>query len=308
MRQPLFLLFCLSIVLGRSLTGNAQPDTITVMAWNILHGANDIPDGRYRAIEIIKALDPDIILMVETYGSGKEMADSLSMHFHLIEKEGTPLDDEKVNLSIFSRFPFGERLDTDFPFYLGGREISIRGKRLRLFSNWFHYLPWHDEPETMGLSAEELLAWEKTGKKWEMVQKVRPYFEQFAGEADSVPLIVGGDMNTLSHLDWTERTQAQHNGLIVPWQTTKVLEELGLVDSYRQLHPDPQTHPGITWDTKGIRDEHRIDFIFYKGPALTAIASDTYNAHLGEEIVLNGKRIPYPSDHGIVVTTFVLKE
>jgi hypothetical protein len=252
-------------------------------------------------------LDPDIILMVETYGSGKEMADSLGMNFHLVAREGTPLDHQSVNLSIFSRFPFGKRLDTEFPFYLGGREVDINGKTLRLFSNWFHYTPWHDEPETMGMSVEELLAWERSGTKWEMLQKVRPYLEQYAREADAIPLIVGGDMNTPSHLDWTEKTSKQHNGLVVPWQTTGALEQMGLIDTYRQLHPDPLEQPGITWDVKGKKDEHRIDYIFYKGNALRAIASESYKAHLGEMIVLEGREIPYPSDHGIVVTTFVFQ-
>lgn len=297
----------LYISLGLPAVSCAQSDTIKVMAWNILHGANDIPDGRYHAIEIIKALDPDIILMVETYGSGKEMADSLDLHFHLIAEEGTPLDDKAVNLSIFSRFPFGKRFDTEFPFYLGGREVIINGKTLRLFSNWFHYDPWEDEPEALDMSAEELLQWEKTGKKWEMFQKVRPYLEQFSQQADSVALIVGGDMNTPSHLDWTDQTKDRHNGLVVPWQTTQGLESMGLMDTYRQLHPDPKEYPGITWDVKGKKDEHRIDYIFYKGNVLKPIVSETYKAHLGETIDLNGKKIPYPSDHGMVVTTFVVR-
>lgn len=301
---PFLLLF---IWLGLPSVNHAQSDTIKVMAWNILHGANDITDGRYHAIEIIKALDPDIILMVETYGSGKEMADSLGLHFHLIAKEGTPLDDQSVNLSIYSRFPFGKRFDTEFPFYLGGREVMINGKTLRLFSNWFHYDPWEDEPETLGMSVEELLAWEKTGKKWEMFQKVRPYLEAYAQEADSVAVIIGGDMNTPSHLDWTEKTKDQHNGLTVPWQTTQGLESMGLVDSYRQIHPDPVKNPGITWDVKGKKDEHRIDYIFYKGTSLKPIASESYKAHLGEPIDLDGKAIPYPSDHGIVLSTFVIR-
>jgi len=277
------------------------------MAWNILHGANDIPGGRYRAIEIISVLNPDIILLVETYGSGKEIGDSLNLYFHLIAEEGAPLDDKTVNLSILSRFPFGKRLDTDFPFYLGGREIMINERPLRLFSNWFHYDPWHDEPETLGMSVRELLEWEKTGKKWEMLQKVQPYFEHFSNQADSIPMIVGGDMNTPSHLDWTEQTKDRHNGLVVPWQTTKELEKMGLIDSFRQLHPDPNEHSGITWDVKGKRDEHRIDYIFYKGNALKAIESETYKAHIGDALVLDGKEIPYPSDHGLVLTTFVIQ-
>lgn len=277
------------------------------MAWNILHGANDIENGPQKAIEIIREIDPDVILMVETYGSGKMIADSLGYNFHLIAQEGTALDDKRINLSIFSKFPFGERIDTTFPFYLGGREILISGQKIRFFSNWFHYLPWNDAPEKMGKTAKELLVWERTETKYKMIQNVLPYLKKYSSQTDSVPMIFGGDMNTPSHLDWGEATKEIHNGLVVPWYSTKVLQNLGLIDTYRKLNPDPITAPGITWDTKGIKDEHRIDYIFYKGAKLKAIQSESYKAFLNEPISINGKAITYPSDHGFVVTTFALE-
>jgi len=277
------------------------------MAWNILHGANDIDNGKENAIKIIKEIDPDVILMVETYGSGLSIAQSLGYNFHLIAPEGTALDDKNVNLSIFSKYPFGDRIDTEYPFYLGGIEILIHNKKIRFFSNWFHYLPWDDEPEKMGKSSEELLAWERTGQKYEMIQKVLPYLEKFSDETDSIPMIFGGDMNTPSHKDWGEQTKHLHNGLVVPWYSTKVLEDLGLIDSFRKINPDPISYPGITWDTKGINDSHRIDYIFYKGNSIEAIKSDSYKAFLNEPFSINNKEFNYPSDHGFVVTVFEIK-
>ena len=35
------------------------------MAWNILHGGNDIENGPQNVIQIIKEINPDVILMVE---------------------------------------------------------------------------------------------------------------------------------------------------------------------------------------------------------------------------------------------------
>ena len=284
-----------------------KPKTFKVMAWNILHGANDIENGQQNATEIIKEIDPDIILMVETYGSGKAIADSLGYNFHLIAEEGAALDDKRVNLSIFSKFPFGERIDTDYPFFLGGREILVHDIKMNFFSNWFHYLPWEDEPEKLGKTAEELLEWEKTEAKYEMIQKVLPYIEKYAALTDSIPMIFGGDMNSLSHLDWGEDTKEIHNGLVVPWYSTKVLFDLGLIDSYREVNPSPITHPGITWDSKSKVDSHRIDYVFYKSPKLKAIASESYNVFFNEPFAINQKKILYPSDHGIVVTTFQIQ-
>lgn len=302
-----FLLFSV-VVITSCITKEQQPTTFKVMAWNILHGGNDIENGPQNVIQIIKEIDPDIILMVETYGSGKMIADSLGYHFHLIAPEGTAPDNKNINLSIFSKYPFGDRIDTEYPFYLGGREIMIDGQKLNFFSNWFHYLPWNDRPEEMGKTVEELLVWEKTGTKYEMIQKVLPDIKKYVAQADSIPMVFGGDLNTPSHLDWGEETKEIHNGLVVPWYATKVLENIGLTDSYRNLHPDPVENPGITWDLKDEKDEHRIDYIFYKGPKLEAIRSESYKAFLNESFIINNKQIAYPSDHGFVVTTFKLKE
>jgi endonuclease/exonuclease/phosphatase family metal-dependent hydrolase len=301
-RSKLILFF--GILFFMNFPIHAQKNTFKVMAWNILHGGNDIENGPENVAKIIKEINPDIILMIETYGSGPFIADYLNCNFHLVASKNTSLNDPSVNLSVFSKYSFGKRIDTEYPFYLGGIEIPINGKIIRFFSNWFHYLPWNNEPEKMGKSVEELLEWEKTESRHEMIQKVLPYLKKFANETDSIPMIFGGDMNTLSHLDWTNKTKKFHNNLVVPWNATEILADLGLIDSYRKENPNPITHPGITWDKKGRKDSHRIDYIFYKGKSIKSIKSNSYNAYFNESIIINDKQIPYPSDHGIVVTTF----
>ena len=283
---------------------HAQKNTFKVMAWNILHGGNDIENGPEKVAKIINEINPDIILMIETYGSGPYIAKYSNLNFHLVASEETPLNDKSVNLSIYSKYAFGKRIDTKFPFYLGGIEIPINGKTIRFFTNWFHYLPWDNEPEKMGKTVEQLLEWEQTESRHKMIQKVLPYLKKFSAETDSIPMIFGGDMNSLSHLDWTNKTKTIHNNLVVPWNATEILADLGLIDSYRKENPNPITHPGVTWDKKERKDSHRIDYIFYKGKSIKSIKSNSYNAYFNESIIINDKQIPYPSDHGIVVTTF----
>lgn len=285
----------------------AQKTEFKVMAWNILRSGNQIENGVDNVADMIKEINPDIVLMVETYGSGPYIAKKNGYNFHLVAKEGTALDDKSVNLSIYSKFPFGERIDTDYPFFLGGIEIFINNKKVRFFSNWFHYQPWNNKPEDMGKTVQELLEWERTEHRYNMIQKVLPYFEKYAKESDSIPIIVGGDMNSPSHLDWSEKTKNIHNGLVVPWYSTKVFEDLGFTDSFREKNPNPIKHPGITWDHKERDDSHRIDYIFYKGKKLKSTQSKTYMQFFNEQIEINNKRFAYPSDHGIVVTTFKLK-
>ena len=147
MRYKLLLLVSIFFLCANTIEG--QKNSFKVMAWNILHGGNDIENGPENVAKIIKEINPDIVLMVETYGSGPFIANYLNYNFHLIASKETPLDDKSVNLSIYSKYNFGKRIDTKFPFYLGGIEIPVNGKTIRFFSNWFHYLPWYNEPEKM---------------------------------------------------------------------------------------------------------------------------------------------------------------
>lgn len=90
--------------------------------------------------------------------------------------------------------------------------------------------------------------------------------------------IMGADMNEPSVLDWTESTANlyDHNGVVAPWQTSRILRDGGLVDAYRAVYPDPVTHPGFTWpaDTPNVSvsqlawapeadERDRIDYIFF---------------------------------------------
>ena len=91
-------------------------------------------------------------------------------------------------------------------------------------------------------------------------------------------IIIGGDFNESSGLDWTPSTGSmfQHNGVSYDFDTHKLLRDSGYIDTYRILHPDPVTHPGITWpgELNGIPVNEviqnpadvreRIDFVYFK--------------------------------------------
>lgn len=91
-------------------------------------------------------------------------------------------------------------------------------------------------------------------------------------------IIFGGDLNEPSFLDWTEATKDlyDHNGVVMPWHNTLELDKAGFIDTYREIYPDPLTHPGFTFpaDTPLVPieklawapdadDRDRIDYIFY---------------------------------------------
>jgi len=156
--------------------------------------------------------------------------------------------------------------------------------------------------------------------------------EQIAAFLNSVsnetkPIILLGDFNDASHLDWTANTSSMfdHNGMVIPWQNTITLENNGFVDSYRTYFPNEVTHPGISWPsyahgvgstswTPKSDERDRIDYIFYKGDGIqTTYAAlvgpkESYSknqlttANTGNENFLVDD-LPWPSDHKAIFCT-----
>ena len=89
------------------------------------------------------------------------------------------------------------------------------------------------------------------------------------------PVILTGDFNVPSHLDWTAATASTHFDRVVDWPATHFVQDAGFVDSFRTVHPDPAAVPGNTWSplyprrdgaTGVIEPQDRIDFVFVKAP------------------------------------------
>lgn len=138
-------------------------------------------------------------------------------------------------------------------------------------------------------------------------------------------VVLTGDFNESSHLDWTAR--AAERGLDrwvqnptphplrfpIQWHGSHRLAALGLRDAYRTRFPDEVAKPGITWTppypagTPGRRPPgdqvlERIDLIYFAGRGLEV----TDAAVVGEspatsEIVFAGA---WPSDHRAVLARF----
>lgn len=126
-------------------------------------------------------------------------------------------------------------------------------------------------------------------------------------------MLLLGDFNTPSHLDWTEEAKGLHCSQSFAWPVTKFLQYLGFKDSFRVLHPDPVVQPGLTWspifkylDSRPNEPQDRIDFILYAAPPnLIPVASWVYT---GNETIItnppNEYQNDWPSDHAAVITDF----
>jgi hypothetical protein len=282
---------------------------LKILEWNIWHGGHDksLPaDGRPSVIEVIKASEADVVLMVETYGSAPMISDSTNLDYHLISG----------NLSIYSRFPITKRLtfpDSISTFNFGGVEIlAFDSIPVLVFDTWLHYLP-DSRLAPTHLPEDSILAWENRGSRDNEVFKIINTIRKYLNNSENIPVILGGDLNSHSHLDWTEATKDtfNHGGAVVNWTVSSALTNAGLTDSYREINPDPLKNPGKTWisvrNSEGNLEytlHDRIDYIYYKGSKLKAVNSESFTQTPGKILNFRGKEIMYPSDHGFVLTTF----
>jgi len=274
---------------GRGITHSPIMDEeLKVMSWNIWHGGRH--EGRQvgveRVIDIIKKSGADIILMQETYGSGEKIADALNYHFY----------SRSSNLSVLSRFPFAESFNMFRPFNFGCIKVEVGEERAVLACPvWLHYLPNTGAYVKSGHAVPDSIIAREMETRGLEIKLILSELRQFILKKDEVPLIVAGDFNSGSHLDWTDRNHANYYGLTVAYPVSQQMEHAEFYDSYRELFPNESTHLGQTWSPvfkSSMQD--RIDYIYYSGEMLKAINSRVIDTH----------PLGFPSDHAAVVTTF----
>ncbi len=271
------------------------PYRLRVMTWNLWYGGTKVRDHRAKQLKVITETDVDVVGLQETYGTAaEELAEALGWHHHRAGE----------NLGIISRHPITARLgDPDVGFYgAAGARIEVAGRVVDLWTAHLDYTPYGPyESAFDGLTEDELIAHEEV--RLAQMRDTLRRIDQAAGTTDAtVPVVLVGDFNSPSHLDWPD----------VAWPVTKAAEEAGLRDSYREAHPDPVREPGHTWSP--VHAEHedgsgrpepqdRIDFVLHRG--LRVLDSRTYvsgRPRLWPDVEDND----WPSDHAAVITTFSL--
>lgn len=264
---------------------------LSIMGFNIYHGGHELGEeiGVERVIDVIRDSGADVVGLIETYGSGEKIADALGYYFYL----------RSSNLAIMSRYPIEETYDLFRPFNCGGVSIRVsRSQTIHYVNLWLDYLPGTNQQIKDRLPVAEIIAEEWKTRASEMkriIHEMSPLMNK-----EKVPLFVSGDFNIDSHLDWTEAARHLHEGYVVEWPVSKLMEEAGFIDSYRDLYPDPVKNPCKTWSPMW-KDElqYRIDFIYYrKGQGVQPKSSRMIDYH----------KVRFPSDHAAMLTTFNFSE
>ena len=243
---------------------NTQEATsLKVMTWNIWHGglhgdkANGFVKDTANTANVFKVIQeetPDILFMQETYCCGMNIAKQAEYSYSW---RGSS------NLSIHSKYPIIDTLEIFKPFNSHAAIIDVNGQHILCVNIWLHYLPDTFE-DIKQLSPDSLIKGEGTTRLKEItaILHVVDSLEQSL----NMPLILGGDFNSGSHLDWGENTKKSHYGKVVEWPVSKLMIDRGYTDSFRAINIDPLKTLDGTWGF--LSDDiisDRIDFIYFKG-------------------------------------------
>lgn len=292
--------------------------TLKALSWNLWHGGSQVRDAREKQVRFLLNHDVDAVGLQETSStSAKELAVALGWDYY----------QAGADMGVISRYPIVKRGPLPSESGLAGMYAHISlddrtGKRLVLWNAHLGYTPYGPYDACFSKrSTKQLLDREASSGRTAQIKAITSAMAADLASAGTHPVLLTGDFNAPSHLDYTAATAGSHCGRSgIPWPTSVVPEQAGLKDSYRGARPDPLVSPGNTWSpifktfTGGYGyDSHigepepqdRIDFVHYAGNLTVA----------GSEAVVAGTPKPAPdhadnewtSDHAAVLTTFTVR-
>ena len=327
-----FICLC-TIMLLCLFTGKAEnQETFSVLQVNLWHGSSKVPGGDQGVTDLLDQLNADIVLLCETRNGND--ATLIPKTLKELEKRGKHYYAETHGLSvcILSKHKPDSIVKTCIVPGDEGRAmlkmtLHIDGKPFAFYSchlDYRHYecyLPrgysgttWKkiDKPVT---NESEVLNLNRQSYRDESIKAFIKEAEEDI--KNGMTVILGGDFNEPSHLDWQENTRNlwDHNGAVINWDCSRMLTNAGFKDSYREKHPDPVSCPGFTFPAGNQKaqdakleilawapeadERDRIDFIYYISPDKSV--SLTESSLVGpKETVIRGEIKPNTSKDSII--------
>lgn len=289
-----------------------RQDDLRVLVWNVQLGANEFTDGPEKARAVIRAVQPDVVLLQESYDIDGERP---TLGRWLASELGWNVwQGESRHLCVLTHLEIDETFFHHDWHGVGARLVDGRGRAFVAYSIWIDsqaYTPYHlrDDPDV----SDEALLLDETARSGRFLQATA-IIEHLQGQGHTVgdlPLLVGGDWNSPSHLDWTTDSAKIfrfRRALDLP--VSRAMSAAGFADAFRQVHSDPVRSPGITWSpllrgtARQPETADRIDRLYFHQAAGNGRLQPTGATVI--PLVLEDASIPqsdrlFPSDHGGVV-------
>ncbi|WP_433654696.1 endonuclease/exonuclease/phosphatase family protein [Nocardia sp. CA-128927] len=282
--------------LGSPEAGAAAAREIRVLAFNTWHSGSKVAHGTQLITDLILSTRASIVLLSEATDATTAVAAELARRgheFNAVSSHDTgiltvfPVEDSadmqwmvKARLNIDGRRVTAYSAHLEFRWYASnlprgyGPGVPAPGE----FAEYnFEKLPGGPVPDPAAIQRVNAAS-----KRPEVISVFLADAKTELAQGSSV--IMGGDLNEPSLLDWTPATanMFDHNGVVVAWESTRRLHDAGFIDAYRSMYPDPATHPGLTWPSDNVEvdiaelawapeadERDRVDYIFARGDALT---------------------------------------
>jgi exodeoxyribonuclease-3 len=258
----------------------AQDTTLRVLSFNIWGGGANEGKDIEETVAVLRAAEADLIGLQEASTEGPDctaescpplgpsvgpaLAAALGYHYHA----QTAANPALWANAVLSRFPIAGVAPHDL-----GVAVALPDGR----TAWLLNVHLDDEPyqpyQLFGIAYGPAPFVETAAEAVRYAEDTRgPAMdlldEALAATAGAAAVLVTGDFNEPSALDWTEgAAQAGLHPLAVEWPTTRRLMARGFQDAYRAVHPDPVARPAFTWTPRTPEDApdahpDRIDFAF----------------------------------------------
>lgn len=319
---------------------------ISVLQFNIWQEGTYVPGGFEAVADEIARLNPDFVTLSEVRNyHNTRFCDRITEA--LKQRECTYYSFYSNDTGLLSRHPISDSTIV-FPLQndhgtihklrtrIGNRDVAVYTGHLDYLNDTYYEVRGYDGNTWKKMEAP--LTDVSTILKRNVISRrddaIRDFIAEVKREQEAnTPIFFGGDFNEPSHLDWTEATKdsADHQGITVPWTCTVMLEQAGFKDAYRQLYPNPVTHPGYTYPSDNklmpvsrlawapeADERERIDYIFYYprkglkvkeanivGPRGCIVRNRREEQH-GQDIYLTPLDV-WPSDHKGVLVKFRVK-
>ncbi|GIZ44455.1 hypothetical protein CKM354_000765200 [Cercospora kikuchii] len=286
---------------------------LRIMAFNLWHGGTRVSNFQEKQLRFILDSGADVVVLQEASGShGQRLGQALGWSY--FQSAGS--------VAVISRYPIvekygeisasgGVRININ-----GNRRLSLSSTEINVWSAHLGYTPYGPYDFCFdNMTKEEVLAREAESGRTPQITAILSGIQSQLRNSRRVPVILAGDFNAPSHLDWVPALAEKNCGVdSFDWPTSILPTARGLVDSFRVANPDPVAVQATTWsplyprhngDTGREEPQDRIDFIYHTREGLRVIES--------KAIVVENPR-PYPqhadnewtTDHAAVLTHYRL--
>lgn len=283
-------------------SGEPLVPQVNVMTYNLWHGGTQVNNYHEKQVRFLVESNVDLVGFQESTGNhASRLATALGWY----SWQGS-------DCGIISRYPIVET----YPELAQGGAVRIaldgEESQINFWNVHLGYDPYGPYDFCFDhMTVEEVLKREAQSNRTPQIIDTVAAMKDHLANSDSIPVLLTGDFNAPSHLDYTEALREKNCGYAnVPWPTSEHPTEAGLVDSYRVIHPDPAKKQGITWSPIFLDNEgrpeplDRIDFIYHKGKVSVIESNELLVGNPAPEP--NHADNEWTSDHKAVMTVYKL--